>query len=185
MTRKTVAVTGGIGSGKSEVSKILLKRGYDVISCDVLAREVADSKDVIDRVRTLLGEKCVTDGKINRKAVREKAFASKSLLNSYNAIFFGKIKELLDERLAKKTGTVFVEIPLFYAFEYKWDAVWLVYADEEMRIERAALRDNATKNDVKRIAESQRICDKYDFKINNCGDLDELAQEVDKALSSL
>ena len=56
MKRKVIAVTGGIGSGKSTVINILRRAGYATIDCDELAREVAEYPEVAENVRNLLGD---------------------------------------------------------------------------------------------------------------------------------
>ena len=54
MKRKVIAITGGIGSGKSTVTQILQQQGYKVVFCDVLARQAGESRQVVDSVKKLL-----------------------------------------------------------------------------------------------------------------------------------
>lgn len=185
MKRKVVAITGGIGSGKSEVSSILRSRGYMTISCDELATEVSFRPHVIEEVRKLLGDKFVTHNQLNRKAIRERVFSNEETLRKYNAIFFNAVKNLLNERLQNEQGIVFVEIPVFDAFDFQWDAVWQIEADVETRIDRAMKRDNATRDNLEEIIARQYVCKSYTLKINNCGSLNDLQMEVDKAIKTL
>ncbi|MCM1195022.1 MAG: dephospho-CoA kinase [Corallococcus sp.] len=185
MTNKVIAVTGGIGSGKSEVMRIIREQGYATVSCDVLAMEVAERNDTAERVRDLLGEEFVEGSKLNRTAIRDKVFSDKELLIRYNAIFFDEIKRLLTERLSELCGVVFVEIPVFDAFEFEWNAVWLVEAADELRINRAMLRDGSSKDTILKIADKQRICVEYTLKLTNNGSLDDLGEQVRRALKSV
>ena len=70
MKRKVIAITGGIGSGKSTVTQILQQQGYKVVFCDVLARQAGESRQVVDSAKKLLGESYVKNGKLDRKAIR-------------------------------------------------------------------------------------------------------------------
>lgn len=185
MKRKAVAVTGGIGSGKSEVLSILRNCGYQTVSCDELAKTVASFPEVIDKVRRLLGAEFILQGQLNRKAIREKIFSDKELLALYNGIFFGEIKRLLLEKLHDMQGIVFVEIPVFDAFDFDWDAVWLVECDDETRIGRAAKRDGITFENAANISRSQNYSAEHSYKIVNNGSLSDLEQTVNEALQNL
>ncbi|MDE7454273.1 MAG: dephospho-CoA kinase, partial [Clostridia bacterium] len=72
MTSKVVAVTGGIGSGKSEVMRYLNSLGYSTLDCDKLAMEVATRPNVLEQVTDLLGEGYVVNGQLDRKAIRSR-----------------------------------------------------------------------------------------------------------------
>lgn len=184
MKNKIIAITGGIGSGKSEVLKYLRYLGYETLDCDVLAKEVACRIQVVEQVRKLLGDEYVTDGQLNRKAIRDKVFADKDLLKKYNAIFFAEVKKLLDERIAMLGGksVVFVEISVFDAFDYAWDEVWLIEADAETRINRAITRDKSTRQVMENIILAQNVCKVFTRRITNNGSVDELKKQVDNAL---
>lgn len=185
MRNKVVAVTGGIGSGKSEVCRYLRSLGYQTLDCDALAREVSTRAETVEQVRKLLGDEYVFDGQLNRAAIRDKVFADEGTLKQYNSIFFEKTKKLLTERLSELNGIVFVEISVFDAFAYQWDEVWLVEADREIRINRAALRDGSARQTVENIVSIQCVCDKYTFKIVNNGNLQDLKSNIDAALLTL
>lgn len=185
MTSKVIAVTGGIGSGKSEVCRYLQSLGYITLDCDVLARNESTRADTIERVRLLLGDEYIVNGQLNRAAIRDTVFADESILSKYNAIFFDEVKTLLSKHLAELEGVVFVEISVFDAFDYPWDEVWLVESASETRIDRAITRDGSSRKTVENILSCQRICEKYTLKIENNGSLSELKSKVDNALKGL
>ena len=143
MKSKVVAVTGGIGSGKSEVIKYLQNLGYATIDCDMLAKEIATQRQVVDKVGQLLGNEYIVNGQLNRSAIRDKVFADEKLLKRYNAIFFDEVKRLLDERifLLNSYRYIFVEISVFDAFDYPWEEIWCVEADSKTRIGMTIARD--------------------------------------------
>lgn len=185
MTSKVIAVTGGIGSGKSEVCSYLQSLGYQTLDCDVLAKVVSTRAETIEQVRVLLGDEYVVNGQLNRAAIRNKVFADESILNKYNAIFFDEVKKLLVERLYEQEGIVFVEISVFDAFDYPWDGVWLVESSTETRIDRAVRRDGSSRKTVEDILSRQCICTEFTLKIVNNGSLSELKNQVDNALKRL
>lgn len=187
MKSKLIAITGGIGSGKSEVIKYLQSLGYATIDCDVLAREVAYRKQTVEQVRQLLGCEYVVDGQLNRQAIRDKIFADNELLQQYNAIFFAEVKKLLDMRVAQLSNVekIFVEISVFDAFEYVWDEVWLIDADENMRVNRAIARDGSSRKTIEEILHCQNVIKNYTLKIVNDATIDNLKIQVDNAIKTI
>lgn len=182
MKRKVIAVTGGIGSGKSEVCAILRDLGWKTVDCDQLARQVADDPTVISEVANLLGSQYVTNGVIDRKKVRETVFNNSEILQKYNAIFFERIRDRLSEIVAQTAGTLFVEIAVIDAFDFPFDEIWLVECDEQTRIERVTARDKVSAENVLGIVSNQHYGDGYALAIINNGDLAYLRQQVLDAL---
>ena len=187
MKSKVIAVTGCIGSGKSEVVQYLRKLGYATLDCDVLAREVSERAEVAQQVSKLLGAEFVRNGQLDRRAIRDKVFADEGLLKRYNAIFFGEVKSLLSQRIAELSSDkyIFVEISVFDAFEYAWDGVWLIDSSEVERKHRVILRDNTSQQSLDNILRSQRICTDYTLRIANDGSIDELKIKVENALKQI
>lgn len=182
MKNRVVAITGGIGSGKSSVTEILRSLGHATIDCDQLARTVATLSETVDAVRKLLGDDFVLNGELNRPAIRNKIFSDELLLSKYNAIFFDKVRKLLVESLQHTDGDVFVEISVFDAFEFPWDEVWLIESRADERKRRVMKRDGSSEANVSDIIARQRICDSYSLKIVNNGNLSDLKQQIIKAL---
>ena len=185
MTNKVIAITGGIGSGKSTVIEILRELGYSTLDCDRLAREVSEQPEVAEEVRALLGGEYVSDGKLDRRAIREKVFTDEALLSQYNAIFFARVRRILEERLASADGTVFVEISVFDAFDFPWDGIWLVESSVDERKRRVIVRDGVSENNVFNVMSRQRICSDYTLKIINDGDITELKRQVATAVKEI
>ena len=183
MKRKVVAVTGGIGSGKSAVCKILSEMGYVTVDCDVLARQIADEPQVVAAVEQLLGSDCVTNGAINRAKVREIVFRDEQLLKKYDGIFFERVRQRLTEIVEATSGCVFVEIAVIDAFEFAFDEIWLVESPEKTRIDRVTARDNVSAENVVNIMARQRYAKSQVRLIVNNGSLDELKQQVFSALN--
>ena len=177
MKRKVVAVTGGIGSGKSEVCRILHEMGFTTVDCDSLARQIADEKEVVAAVERLLGHECVSDGAINRAKVRETVFKDEELLKKYDEIFFERVRQRLNDVVERSDGTVFVEIAVIDAFDFDFDEIWLVESLKSTRIARVTSRDNVSEENVEHIIKRQRYT-KFNRVIRNNGSIKELREQV-------
>ena len=177
MKRKVIAVTGGIGSGKSEVCGILRSEGFTTVDCDELARQIADEPQVIAAVEQLLGSDCIENGAINRKKVRETVFADADLLQKYNAIFHERVRQRLNEQIQRADGTVFVEIAVIDAFDFHFDEIWLVESEQQTRIDRVTARDNVSAENVAHIMDRQHYshCTRV---IHNDGSVEDLKKQV-------
>lgn len=182
MKRSVIALTGGIGSGKSAVGNYLREMGFVVIDCDKLSREVSTHPQVLQQVANLLGNEYVVDGQIERSKVRNVVFGNKQLHDAYSKIFHERIKQVLVERVNESDGTVFVEIPLLDAFDFTWDQIWLVEREVESRVNAVVSRDNVTAQNVLEIVSKQTICTNFTVKIDNNGTLVELYSQVDELL---
>lgn len=182
MKRKVIALTGGIGSGKSTVARILREMGYQTVDCDNLAREIADETTVVSAVERLLGSESVLNGAINRHKVREMVFADENLLREYNTIFHERVRQRLVELVEQVSGTIFVEIAVIDAFEFHFDEIWLVDCPQKTRIERVTSRDNVTADNATKIMARQHYDGDYTRVFTNDGTIDELKAQVTNAL---
>lgn len=182
MKRKVIALTGGIGSGKSAVAQILRHMGYQTVDCDVIAREIANEPSVVAAVEGLLGSESVIDGAINRPKVREMVFADADLLKKYDAIFHGRVRQRLMELVNQTDATVFVEIPVIDAFDFDFDEIWLVVCSQDAQIARVTARDGVTADNVRNIMAKQHFDGNYTRILVNNGSLDELGEQVIAAL---
>lgn len=183
--RKIVAITGGIGSGKSSVTQFVKDLGYKTIDCDQIAKQVADDKEILKNIKFLLGEQAVDGDKLNRKYVRSVVFKDANLLSNYNKIFADAVKTRLQEQVSDTKEDIFVEISVFDLFDFAFDEVWLVKASEETRISRVVCRDGTSEQNVKNIINSQHLPKNPTLTITNDGSLQELQSQVVLAIKNL
>ena len=154
-----VGITGGIGSGKSMVCRILESMGYPVFYSDDAARELSDSDPVIRKQLTkIFGKEVYTDSGLNRPFLAAQIFADETLRQQVNNIIHPRVREAYTEFVQNQdSALVFNEAAiLIETGAYKnFDAIVLVTAPTEVRIERVRNRDKASREAVKQRIEKQ------------------------------
>ena len=152
-----IAVTGGIGSGKSVVSRVLTAMGYDVYDCDWRARRLIDgSREILGEIAARISANVVSgEWRLDRRALAAIVFADSEKLAILNEITHGAVRRDLAEWAAAHAGSgkpVFVETAILYesGIDRMADRVWEVVAPTEVRIERAMTRDGADRESVER-----------------------------------
>lgn len=188
-----VGVTGGIGSGKSLVCKIIESMGFPVYHADVEAKKITDSHPrIIREVKNLFGEDIYLDGKLDRKRVADLVFVDIALLEDLNSIIHPIVAKDFAIWAIKNSNhsLVFQEAAiLFESGAYKnMDCVIGVWAPEDIRIMRVISRDGITKQDVeqriKHQLSEQELLTRCNFIIKN-DEKELLVPQVDKVLKGL
>ena len=190
-----IGLTGGIGTGKSEVSRLLGEFGAEVIEADRVAHEAYEPgargwREVVE----VFGEGVVgADGRIDRKALGGIVFGDEEARERLNGIIHPIVRRLLKERIAEleRQGTrvVVIEVPLLVEAikrQSGWtrmlDEVWVVTAPEEQVVARVSARSGLDEADIRaRIGSqaTQRERIEYaDAVIDNGGSLEGLRREV-------
>lgn len=156
---KVIGLTGGIGSGKTTVANMFLKLGVPVYIADVEAKKIMNRSKVIKRkLIKLFGDNAYIDGTLNKHFIAQKIFNNKSLLEKMNAIVHPKVATHFKRWLAKQEAPYVIKEAaiLFENNSYlNHDAIILVVANENERIQRVIKRDNTTKEKVKAIINNQ------------------------------
>lgn len=173
-----VGLTGGIGSGKTFVSKLFQKLGIPVYIADDRAKIIMDRPDVVELVQTLFAVDVIKEGKLDRLAIRQQVFDNQELLDRLNNIVHPLVKIDFDDWLAENKNADFVLKESAILFEKGLDKacdfVILVTAPEELRIQRVMRRDRVSREDVSRIMAVQMKDDekvvKSDYIIANSED---------------
>lgn len=157
---KTIGITGGIGAGKSVVSRILRCKGFEVYDCDSEARRLMDGSERLKTdIACRMGAHCILDsGVLDRRAIAEIVFSDDSHRDWLNKAVHEMVRNDLKARIAHCCGSVmFVESAILRtgALLPFCDEVWLVDAPEDIRLRRACSRDGADPDAVKKRMLSQ------------------------------
>ena len=175
-----VAITGGIGSGKSYVSAMLEGKGIPVYNADTEAKRLTTSNtEIRNKLIALLGEEIYINGELNKPMLASYLFVSAENAVRVNGIIHPVVKEdfkCWQACHADKEITAFESAILYEAgFEDSVDAVLMVFAPRELRLERAMNRDKATREQIEaRMAaqmDEEEKCRRADFVVYNDGSL--------------
>jgi dephospho-CoA kinase len=191
-----VGLTGGIGSGKSTVARLLEERGAVVIDADRLAREaVSKGSEPFDRVVEVFGSRIVgPDGELDRAALAEDVFADplrranlESIVHPEVArVFADRVQEHRDtDRIVVYVTPLLAELGLAPAF----DLVVVVTASPEARVRRVVTGRGLAEADVRSRMAAQstdeRRAEIADILIDNEGNLGDLDAQVGRLWDEL
>ena len=161
-----IAITGGIGSGKSVVAHMVQVMGYEVYDCDSRAKRLMTDDAEVKRllVEAFGNEVYLNDGSINRQHLSAVAFADSEALSRLNAIVHPAtardLQRWAGEQSARGAAAVaFVETALLRtaSLDRLVDDVWHVTAPDEVRIQRVMARNGFSREQVQaRIASQSR-----------------------------
>lgn len=188
---KKIAVTGGIGSGKSTVMKIIAGKGYPIFSCDEIYSQLTSDSDFLNILRNSFGDILNSDGTLDRKKLSEIVFNNPAKLAELDKITHPAIyKEMF--RMADEAGGIcFCEVPLLFesGAESLFDGVIIVMRNEEQRIKSVTARDKLPEQDVKKRISNQFDYNSADFAmyyvIHNNGDLSELEWQTEEIIKKI
>ncbi len=185
-----IAVTGGIGSGKSAVCEIIKSIGLPVFSCDEIYKELCTRPQFLNKLTEEFGGILSSNGALDRKKLAEIVFKDGSALKKLNEITHPAIMQELFLR-AKNEKLCFCEVPLLFenGFEKLFDGVIVVMREFNERIDCVAKRDKISLNEAVLRAKSQFDYDNNDFAqyyvIHNGGNLADLKQKTLKAVEKI
>jgi dephospho-CoA kinase len=156
---KKIGLTGGIGSGKTSIAKILEAMSYPIYYSDLRAKFLSDEHPVIRQgLIALLGEESYVDETLNRVFVSECIFSNPDLRLQVNEIIHPIVRKDFDDWADQQTSSlIFNEAAILFetgAYQ-QFDAVLLVCAPVALRIQRVMLRDHCSKASVEQRIQSQ------------------------------
>ncbi len=185
-----IGLTGGIGTGKSEVARLLQSLGAAVISADEVGHEayVPDSESWREVVNAFGKEILQPSGEIDRQKLGAIVFSDSQQLEKLNAIMHPRMARMVADRIQvlrdQGAPTVVVEAALL--FEAGWDSlvdeVWTTDSSVELVVERLQDRNGMDEKEARRRIGSQmdraERMDRSDLVVDNSGDVSTLEQTV-------
>lgn len=185
-----IGLCGGMGAGKTEVSRILAKMGVPSINTDELSRTACEKgSECVNELVQFFGKSILaSDGSLDRKALAKIAFSKAEYTNKLNKITHPHITDVMNRQLEEfeKQGVsaVFIDAPLLFesGLDKEFDFNVAVIADEESRIARALKRDGITREAaierMKKQKSNDFLIENCDYYIENNGSSEELEQKV-------
>lgn len=175
-----IAICGGIGSGKSAVTKMLREKGVKVVVADEVNANLLLDCDYLSALRQEFPA-AFSCNKLNKKFLADIVYSNEvereKLMRLAHPYIYSR---MLDE--ANGCNLVFFEIPLMSKCNLNFDAIWYIDAATDERVERIIKRDNVTRDRAMTIISLQKdellMKDRADVIICNKGALDALRDNV-------
>ncbi len=181
-----LGITGGSGSGKSQVCKLLASMGAYIIDADEIGHGVTSREDVLREIEVAFGKDVIkSDGTLDRKALGAMVFSSKEALETLNIITHKKIYDEI-ERLLKESNSEIVAIDAAVLKTTRLkdlcDFIVAVVAPIDQRMKRIVQRDHLSEERALDRINSQPTDAQYahgvDFVILNSGNVENLNRRV-------
>jgi dephospho-CoA kinase len=187
---RLIGLTGGVGSGKSTVSRLLQKLGASLVDADAIVHELqAKGAPLLGDIVDAFGPGVLTgSGELDREALAALVFSDADARQRLNAIVHPAVGVEMARRIeeARKSHAplVIVDIPLLLETGRRagFDAVVVVYCRESQQIERQQARDGSSREEAEQRVHAQLSIDEKrrmaDHVIDNSGSLEETDRQV-------
>jgi dephospho-CoA kinase len=187
---RVLGLTGGIGSGKSQVAQMFRDLGAEVIDADQLARDVVEpGQPALQEIASTFGQEVLLpDGRLDRGALARIIFSNPAARVKLNAITHPPIRERMEAEVAarqSRPGLLILDIPLLYENDRMRavEKVIVVWVDADTQEGRLRRRDGLGEEEARqRIAAQMPLDakrDRADLVIDNSGTLEATRRQVD------
>lgn len=182
-----VALTGGIGSGKSTVADAFSRLGIAIIDADIIARQVVEPHTPgLNAIAAHFGPGIINaDGTLNRRLLRESIFSQPAEKAWLNALLHPMIHQETQRQIAEATSPyVLWVVPLLVEnqLQHKADRILVIDVSPETQLQRTMLRDNVSRQHAEQILAAQATREERlavaDDVIDNDGAPDSIASDV-------
>ena len=180
-----IAITGGIGSGKSTALEIINELGFSTISCDQITRELYNKQWFLRKVKKIFPSAIsgVFVLKADKKLISKEVFSDKVKYEKLNELATKYIFKIALKRASKFSNKVFIEVPLLFENDYQhfFDYVIVIMRELDARIDSVMARSKLSKDEVLDRINSQfnydNVGDTF-FKVYNNGEKELLKKEL-------
>ncbi|MBR4496939.1 MAG: dephospho-CoA kinase [Acholeplasmatales bacterium] len=192
--KRVIGITGGIASGKSNVSNICKELGYEVIDSDSIVKELSEkNKPLYNAYLKEFGPDFLDlEGNLDKKKLGKLIFNNLELKKKMDKISHPLVVEEIKNRISNiNDGLIFVDIPLLYEakLEYLCDKVICVFLKKKLQVERLMARDGIDEDYA--LAKIHSQMDLYmkkelaDYVINSQGEFSETKKQVVNVINDI
>ena len=194
---KTIAITGGIGSGKSTFCSKLKEKGFKIHSSDEQVAKIYKNPDkkFVTYLRTIGLSKSISKKNINKKIISKIIFENKQIRKKLELYIFKIVRkkrsEFIKQEKEKKTRLIFIDIPLLFEnnLEKQFHKVISIIAPKQIRLKRLKKTRKMTETQFKNIIRSQTSDvirkKKSDYVIYNNSTLKDYKAKINKLINKL
>jgi dephospho-CoA kinase len=154
-----IGITGGIGAGKTFVSKRLEAMGFPIFDSDKVAKQLMNTNPEIRiKLSEWIGEECYNENGLNRAFVAQKMFNNAELKQQIEQLVHPKVAQAFDKWAEEQeSNLVFIESAILYesGFDQYVDKVLMIDADKETRIKRTMQRDICSREQAEQRVNAQ------------------------------
>lgn len=182
-----IALTGGIATGKSTISSLLMLRGFTIIDLDKITHELLALH--VKKIAAMFGDEYVEENRVNREKLGSLVFSQKEAKEKLENFLHPLIRQETHKEAIKKDSLnvpYFIDIPLFFEKKkfYPLKKSVVVYASKDIQLQRLMKRSNLSESEALKRIHSQMDIEKKrelaDFVVDNSKDLKHLQNEVDR-----
>ncbi len=190
-SNRIIAITGGIGSGKSAVCKILKDLGFPVLSADEIYKNLIKNSDFVKKIYHALNIPYKNGEVFSREKVSNKVFNNKEMLEILNKTTHPIIMQEMFNKSKEYGGFVFNEVPLLFesGFENYYDNIIIVIRPLKDRIQSVLNRDGLSESEINKIIKNQfnyeNLSQNNHTIITNDKDLTSLKEKVIEVISEI
>ena len=197
MKNLIVGLTGGIACGKTTIARMFQNFGGDVINTDDMGHQLLkNDPTVYKKIVAAFGMRVLNDKEeIDRSKLSRIVFDNPHYLRALNGIIHPPLLKLIESKIKQRISSVeykviVVDAPLLMELNmtHTVDSVVVVYADEDVRIQRLALRGLSEEDAMKRIRSQMPVSEKArmaDFVIRTNNSLSDTAQQARRVWEDL
>ena len=194
---KTIAITGGIGSGKSTFCSKLKEKGFKIHSSDEQVAKIYKNpeKKFVTYLHTIGLSKSISKKNIDKKIISKIIFENKQIRKKLELYIFKIVRkkrsDFIKKEKQKKTKLIFIDIPLLFEnnLEKQFNKVISIIASKQLRLKRLKKTTKMTENQFKNITRSQTSDvirkKKSDYVIYNNSTLKDYKIKINKLISKL
>ena len=194
---KTIAITGGIGSGKSTFCSKLKEKGFKIHSSDEQVAKIYKNpeKKFVTYLHTIGLSKSISKKNIDKKIISKIIFENKQIRKKLELYIFKIVRkkrsDFIKKEKQKKTKLIFIDIPLLFEnnLEKQFNKVISIIASKQLRLKRLKKTRKMTENQFKNIIRSQTSDvirkKKSDYVIYNNSTLKDYKIKINKLISKL
>ena len=194
---KTIAITGGIGSGKSTFCSKLKEKGFKIHSSDEQVAKIYKNPDkkFVTYLRIIGLSKSISKKNIDKKIISKIIFENKQIRKKLELYIFKIVRkkrsDFIKQEKQKKTKLIFIDIPLLFEnnLEKQFNKVISIIASKRVRLKRLKKTRKMTENQFKNITRSQTSDvirkKKSDYVIYNNSTLKDYKIKINKLISKL
>ena len=190
LTKPLIGLTGGIATGKSTVSKMLMARGLSIIDADQLVKAAYTQTNVLTELQVLAPSCFGVTGEVDFKKLRALVFNDSNIKAKIEQLIYAQLPALFNAQASQVTQDFIIyDAPLLFEKQLasKFDYKVLVYAPQELQLERLIKRDQIEPElalQMLKGQESIEVKKKFaDYVIENQADEAKLAEKVQDFLS--